>query len=284
MDRIKCSDSRVIHFFTNCKWTDCKTENDNGPAIFSNTAGVKLSVERCIFTDCYCEDYTNTYGGIVFVSSISSLTVKNSFFEYTKESPQTRHGGAIKAVQVPSMTIHDDTFSKCYAFTDGGGVDLVSCSTEDDTKKVINNCYFLQCRSKEGSGGGVCAMSNQYNNLITNSIFSHCSSVYGGGLYLFYSSYSPSSSTSEEFPVQFCFFNRNFLSSSDAWGNDATFESNGNYIPADDQPILLHCFSTSESFRVGYYADNKWSITDVNWLIQSNLSFIVLFSNELHTD
>ena len=87
--------------------------------------------------------------------------------------------------QIPSVTIHDNTFTKCYVWYDGGAIEIYKCSTEERTDTVINNFLFLNYKGDDGCGGRVCADNNkQYDNFLTNSLFSEYSDKYGGALYL----------------------------------------------------------------------------------------------------
>ena len=90
---------------------------------------------------------------------------------------------------IPSVTIHDDTFTQCYCTSRGGAVYIQSCLTEDDSFKVFDNCRFLKCQGDSDAGGGMFAYYNKhYNSFLTNTLFSECSNRGGRALYLCYSS------------------------------------------------------------------------------------------------
>ena len=162
---------------------------------------------------------------------------------------------------IKSVTAHDDTFTQCSVFSSGGAIYMYGCSEENEKIRTFHDCRFLVCKGDSGYGGGVRASSNkQYKYFLTNSLFSECSNWSDGALYLSYSSssYSTSSRTSKQYPVKNCFFNRNYLSDTDGYGNDVLF---WNYSPIDDPKIFLNCFSTSDSHRVGYgnYLSSKYN-------------------------
>ena len=58
-----------------------------------------------------------------------------------------------------------------------------------------------------------------------------------------------------------CFFNKNLFLTGGC-GNDVYIVD---FVPTDDSPIFLACFSTTTSNRVGY-CDDEYTSKDVIWL------------------
>ena len=276
MERVICFNTRTEYSFTYCKWTACKgPTGNNGGAIFSEAAEVSLSFDGCTFLDCSCDD--SQHGGIIYASQISSISLTDTFFEWTSSvNKQAYRGGALYLHTIPSVTINHDTFNKCYATFSGGAIWSYNCLTESTTKQVINNCRFITCRGVSDCGGSIHVDSKQYDNLITNSLFSDCSNFHAGALWLnsdCYSSHSPN-----KYPLKHCFFNRNYISDTSGYGNDAIIRATAAYTPTDAEPVFFCCFSTSDSNRVGYRKYNtingktEWTSKNVNWLPQANIN------------
>ena len=177
--------------FTNCRWIGCRSPSgQNCGAIYSNTSGVTLSFDKRVFSDCSC--YSTTYdGGSIYAHSASSLSVKNTSFKWTSTvDKQADDGGALYLHTITSVTIHDDTFTNCNITNSRGAVRIGYCSSTDSASEVINNCRFLNCHGDNFYGSRIHApLKNQYNNFITNSLFSGCSNLLDGALYIWYSSY-----------------------------------------------------------------------------------------------
>ena len=259
--------------FTYTDFCECSNYGNGGIVYFSfsTLSPTSLLFDHCVFTDCSCEDLSSDrFGGSLYVYNISSVSVSHSCFRWNKDTRQTSSGGALFFASVPSVSIYDDTFIKCCVASLGGAVYIYNCSTVSRTAKEIDDCRFFNCRGTEtyGWGGSMRAGSNhQYNNFITNSLFSGCSNYYGGAFFLSYpGSFSPSSYISSAmYPVKFCFFNKNFFLHGGA-ENDVVIFADISYTPTDDEPIFQHCFSTTSSNRVGYYISDGYLSKDVNWL------------------
>ena len=187
---------------------------------------------------------------------------------WNKNTKQAQYGGAIYLKTVLTVVIYDDVFSKSNITKSGSGVYMEDCLTISSTSKVIESSRFLNCQATADSyaGGGICLyLNNQYNNFVTNSLFSGCSGWFGGGVYLNYPSTTYKTSL-EQYPILFCFFNHNsFLRT--GGGNDVALRSNGNYVPSDTISLLLSCFSTTTSNRIGYY-NGAYASNNFYWLPQ----------------
>ena len=172
--------------FTNCKWTECISDDCDWGAVyvyFDFVEDFNASFDQCTFADCYCGSSNN--GGSIYATRSDSIYIKHSSFVWTKDTPQAGDGGAVYLSLIDSVTIQDDTFIKCYIYTSGGAIMLDCSSFYNSTETSIDNCVFLKCKGDNGCGGGVCTLLNyQYDNIITNSLFSECSNVFGGVLYL----------------------------------------------------------------------------------------------------
>ena len=273
MQRVNCSDTTVKHSFTNCTWRRCKcAAKDNGGAISADYRGLSLSIDKCIFSDCYCGNGYSGSGGAIFANSSSSLSVINSSFEWTIPQYQSINGGAIYLSSVPSVTVYDNTFTKCYTGTEGGAIEMKDCSTKSKPAKIINNCRFLHCHcnTEELGGGGGALYSyytQQYSNLITNCVFTNCSSFRGAAFSIYYPFEDPT--LFQDYSVMYCSFNKNHVLYN-GYGNDVMLQASGPYIPKDWEPLFFYCFSTSSSLRVGYTSNGNYYRTDVSWLPQMN--------------
>ena len=181
---------------------------------------------------------------------------------------QASSGGAIFLHTTPSVIILHDTFTKCFVSSDSGGVHTYRCSTSNCDNRLFDNCKFLYCTGLTGGAGGLYLYdNNQYNQVVTNSLFSQCSNYYGGALYLRYSlySYPPSSSSSGKYAVEYCYFNKNSFLAGGAGNDVAICAAGADYITEDDKQIFIFCLSNTLSDRVGY-ASRGYSSTDVSWL------------------
>ena len=278
----KILDSSGTYSFTNCKWKNCKSpsDNDRGGAICCSTPEVFISITMCTFIDCCCTESSNGHsGGTIYATDLASISVTNSLFQWTKSTPQAYLGGAMYLEKINSVDITDDSFTQFSINSTGGAIFIQSCSTESQSTPVINNCRFIKGIASNGRGGGVYAANiKQYDNFLTNSLFSECSAVSAGALWLQFSSY-PSSTSSEVYPVKNCFFNRNSLSRTNGYGNDVLIF--GCDIK-DENPLFLSCFSTSDSPRVGYYYYYSYESTDVSWLPLKPLMYVSTNGNDNH--
>ena len=256
-----------VYSFTLCIFSKIDGGSADGGAIYASGGTTELTVKDCAFIDCSSTSQTNYYsgGGAIYTESISSISVINSDFVWNKSSKQAYSGGALTVRFPSSTTIRDNTFTKCCIGSSGGAI-YIQSSSPDRTSTVIENCRILNCKGTTNGGGGICAHLNyQYNDLITECLFSLCTNYYGGGLYL----YHPTSS-SGQYPVHFCFFNKNSISKSGGYGNDVYLEW---YNPNNDPVVCFHCHSTSDSVRVGYRINHNDLIffsNDYIWLPQTN--------------
>ena len=178
--------------FSSCEWKDCRSDDGcNGDAIFSNTERVKLSCDTCSFTDCFCAS-SNKNGGSIYAQSISEISVAYSLFQCTSlMNEQAPDGGAICLYTVPSVTFHDASFIQCYVHGCEADVYMNQCSTKSGTRKVVDCCKFFSCKGVDNAGGGTCADNDQqYNNFVSNSLFSECADKWASALWLSYYSSS----------------------------------------------------------------------------------------------
>ena len=253
--------------FSHTDFIECSNDAHGGAIYlsFDDLSTTALSIDDCLFTDCYCQTPSNGQcGGSIYIESISSLSVAHSSFEWTySDTTQANYGGAMFLSDILFVTISDDTFTNCYVTYSGGAIYIQTCSSGSNTDRLMDDCRFFQCTGSSYAAGGVCIDNNkQYNNFLTNSLFSECSSIYGGALYLYYASSFYPSSSSEEHPVQFSFFNMNSFLSGGA-GNDIYFHD---YCPEDTIAIFQHCFSTTSLSRVVFWQSSAYLSTDVDWL------------------
>ena len=268
--------------FTFCIFSNLNGGNNYGGAIKCTGSNSRLSINKCTFTDCSCTSEASSYpGGAIYAQSISSFSVRHSIFEWDRDTQQAYDGGAICLYTIPSVTIHDNTFTKCYTTGLGGAIFLAESSTNAGTATIINNCKFLSCKGPFNGGGGVCDHhNNQYDNFVTDSIFCKCSTYRAGGFCIIhepYSHYPP------QYCTKYCFFTQNTAS----FGNDVFVEW---YNPDSDPLVCCHCFSTSDSDRVGYrpLINNYWGgdyrKTDRDWLPQTNTNSKVFDSRTTTTE
>ena len=245
--------------FTSCNFTSL-TSSDNGGAISLANSDSTLTVEQCSFTDCTAQ---NDCGGAVCIYRIRKASIIESLFLHciaTGGNHYGHGGGGIYLEGVGrNILISYSSFLDSSAQYDGGGVVVCSCSCTDGDEKTIQDSRFINCKGTRSDGGGIMANQNNYNVGIINTLFSGCSNCIGGGFDM-----SIPSSYSSPF-ITFCFFNHNTADH----GNDVGLESGFNA----DNPILLSCFSITDSMRVGYVSDRTWHNTDVDWLPQSTLRF-----------
>ena len=195
--------------FTSCEWKDCKSSTESyGGAIFAQTQGISLFIDRCIFKDCDCKyPSSNQFGGSIWAVSILCISVTNSIFEWTSTvNKMAWHGGGIYLNGIPTVTILNDLFSKCLVLYYAAGIYIEFCSTSSSTDNLIDNCRCFGCKGDSGVGGAVRIHHNyQYENSITNSLFCECKNTYGGALYLNYSgsSFPASSVSSDKYPLKY---------------------------------------------------------------------------------
>ena len=239
--------------FSSCIFSNVYAGRSGG-AIYASGGATNLIVKDCTFSDCSCSG-SNADGGSIYATNIYSFFVTNSLFEWTStDIKQVDDGGAMCLISVPSVTIHDVTFNMCYVINGGGAIYIHTSSSIDSTAKVIENCRVLNFKGASDCAGGIdVVVNNQYDNFITNSLFSQCSNNYGGALYINYGSTNYSSYSFGHYALKNCLFNKN--SASGGVGNDVYFYG---YTPNNETPIFQYCFSTSNSPRT--------NTLDVVWL------------------
>ena len=131
---------------------------------------------------------------------------------------------------------------------------------------MINNCRYIDCNATDTSpdGGTMLIWDNEELIQLSNCLFSICNSgKYGGAI-----DHSLSHYQSERYPIRYCFFKNN----TGIYGNDIYIA----FLPSDD--VCLHCYSNSESHRVGYWNNTYASSTDSNWLPQTPITINFYYS------
>ena len=105
--------------FNHTDFSECSND-DLGGAIylsFEELTQISLSINDSTFTNCYCEDpSSNQFGDSMYAYNISFLSATHSFLAWSStDNQQAFHGGAMYLYNIPSVTIHDDTFTMCYS-------------------------------------------------------------------------------------------------------------------------------------------------------------------------
>ena len=260
--------------FTFCSFSHLAGGNTNGGAItFTSTVqktSSSLEVSYTTFSDCSANE-----GGAIHASTIQKITVTQSLFLRCSSSNTADNtgGGGINIDNIKiTLSISNNNFISCTAKASGGCICIRSCSA--NTKKIdaINSCRFINCHATDTlpDGAGVCVWGTEELIGVMSSLFSLCSTSFGGALFYYLYNYRKSA-----FPIRYCFLNAN----TGTFGSDLAI---WNYLPkteADDYALLFHCFSTSASYRIGYYYNQIWSKTDANWLFKGVLKYHQLFVN-----
>ena len=247
------------HTFINCSWDNAESIN-TGCAIYfllySPDSSASLNIKRCSFFHCHSSG--TVAGGAIHVQYIHSITISASvFYDCSCGSYESFEGGAILLSYINSQTsIKDCLFLFCESPDDGGACGIYYC--DSSLLYTVDSCCYIQCKGIEdgnSQGGGIMFFQNPGNQASTNCLFSKLEAYYGGAIYLNLPNYIPNS-----FPVKFCFFNKNSKLTT-GYGNDACFYE---LTPNNHDAMFEHSFSTSDSYRVGYFDNNHWDRTDVD--------------------
>ena len=248
-------DSSYSYSFKLCSWDSCIREP--GGAISSTTPGASITITACTINNCNSTkpNTTPTYsynGGAIYANGIKEFAVSSSSFICCC-APQTTHdnggAGGIFAYDIKTtVSLSSSHFISCFAGAAGGGAHFESIKTSSVGPQTVNNCRFVQCVAEGISpdGGGLNLWYSTYTPGCSNCLFSQCEAQWGGGLD-FTSNGSP-----DRHPIRFSFFNNNSVISGGS-GKDIYF-----YSPQGTP--CLHCFSTTESPRIGGASaqDNDW--------------------------
>ena len=238
--------------FVSCKWSSCNAD-DAGAAIKCTGINTVLAIEKCSFISCSAYEM----GGAIYTSSIHTLDVQQSLFYKGSTSTKVNNQGSgaiwINCIQ-EKLSVSENSFISCTSKASGGASIVKDCS-ENIRGQAIQYCRNIDCNATDESpdGGAVWISSNSALIGLLNCLFSKCNSYNGGAVYHYLSHYQSGSN-----PIRYCFFNKNTGEN----GNDATFYK---FSPDNDQPVFLHCYSTTELNRIGYYDNNNWYQTDVDW-------------------
>ncbi|KAA6401104.1 MAG: hypothetical protein EZS28_003373, partial [Streblomastix strix] len=204
----------------NSKFTNCKSTNGKGGAIFSDITGqpyqkstVQIS-NQVEFVDCEsssdggavysdmkllsdlqvsgvkftrCKSNSGKGGGICAVSSYSDSSLQiTDLIEFTNCN-SSLEGGAIYAILAGTNTLKlsQITFTNCKSLTEKGGAIYSEFSGTNANAMPIDEIQMNQCQS-ELNGGGIYATITGTKSLKLSKItFSNCRSVSGkgGGIY-----------------------------------------------------------------------------------------------------
>ena len=204
-----------------------------------NKASTSLEVSHSTFTECYA-----TEGAGIYVNGISSIKVSSSLF-YNCGNISTERGGGICMRSVSSHYIIDNHFVSLRSSYDAGALLFSECTQNYKSLTVNNNRFLLcKCSGTEGSSGGAVEAWSNACPRFGNCLFSQCSGIGGGSLWLFGVYPSPT--------LSFSFFHNNTGTSE--YGHDCRLADGGG------QNVFLHCFSeTHYSPRVSPPGhDNDW--------------------------
>ena len=253
--------------FSYTDFFSCSTSGDGG-AIVCSASGASLSIEDCTFIDCICT--TSYHGAAIFAKSLSLVSVTSSLFLWNTNVQQAHCGAALFLHTVSSVAVHEDTVIHSYVLHDGGAVDIENGVSADIGKKTFYNCRFIHCRGAESNGGAIFVYQNNYNDFLTNSLFSSCSNNQAGAVLLCDSTY-----TGSRYPIQFCLFHANSATSN---GKDILFSN----IQSSTYPIS-HSFTTSSGGNRVY--PEHWDTTKQqdNWFPDGIEVFILTDSTQENT-
>ena len=253
-------DHSSTHNFISCLWRNCLAAL-GGAISFRSLTESSLIMNKCTFYSCGSSSSSvwTDGGGAISAFNVRSVSLSGCLF--VSCSHTSGSGGGINMYTILHQAyINYCVFISCSAWDDGG------CAAIWDSKALDNpiaclNCRFIKGTAKgSGSGsGGHLIFFNTYYIACSNCLFSD-SEADLGAFYFLYSSYC-----SGKYPLIFSFFNNN---SAAKHGNDAALD---NYAPNDNNPLFLHCASTSSPNRVGFWYNNRWDKTDVIWLPLNNI-------------
>ena len=239
--------------FTSRSWNGCSS-TQGGAICFANQTTSSLTVKQCTFYNCNSSStgWVNG-GGAIHCYNVYSVSLL--FCSFISCSATAGSGGGVNMYTIIQQPyIHTCDFISCFACDDGGGINVWYSNAMDD-KLACKDCRFIKETvkgSRDPSGG--CLLYYPSNGLIcANSLFSNSEAYYGGAFYILYTNYP-----SGMYPLQFCFFNTN----KGTVGNDITLDK---YVQHNTNLVLKHCFSTSNSDRIGYY-NNAPATSKDNWL------------------
>ena len=249
--------------FTSCTF-DSMSANDYGGAIYlsglNQYSSLSLALDGCQFKYCSSAD-----GGAIYADLISKLDVTRSIFLGCTSSDSTDNegGGAIYIHSLLNhLSLNDNHFISCSSQSSGGAVYTFGCGSNVKGANIFNDCIFLSCKapSTEADGGALLIWSNSQILGLVNSVFSFCSSYYGGALTDDFNGLS-----SSQHPIQFCLFYTN----TGKYGNDVLLDS----FDISQGCVFLHSFSNSYRKRVAYPGDFDCDNYIDSWLPQGSIYF-----------
>ena len=247
-------DDSPTHTFKSCSWKDC-SDSLGGAISFRDHTASSLIVTQCVF--CSCKSTSSewmTGGGAIHCYKVSSVSINFSSFFSCSCSGGGSGGINLCYIQnQPSLWKCD--IIACSASADGGGISVWHSYAKDDqlicTQCRIINCY-LTTEINNGYtfvGGAIILWMNTDLLKCSDSLFA-CNTGWGGGAYA-----NDHNLAAQNYALSFCFFHQN----KGTCGNDIYLSSLPSYS------ACLHCFSTSDSDRIGYYSGHFTS-TNTNWL------------------
>ena len=155
-------------------------------------------------------------------------------------------------------------FLFCYADDDGAGLSIWN-SNSALSSVACTNSRFIGCNvinsnnnNMDPLGAGIIFWNNSAIMKCSSILFSDNEAFIGGA---YGTNSNPSSGI---YLLSFSFFHRNI----GTFGNDAAIAY---FSPTSSETLFQHCFSISDSNRVGYISGGSWQNTDVNWLPQSSI-------------
>ena len=244
--------------FTDTAFLRCSIDG-NGSAISFSISGGKLAVIGCTFAQCisYTSGDDGNGGGAIYANGVAKIEVSfSSFISCACYSTDGCDGGAIEIYKLTSQPmITQCIFLLCHADDDGGTVSVFNSSS--DNTLVCTDCRIIHCTvplnddNRAGpTSGGIVFWYNDNPMNYANILFTDSEGMYGGA-------YSTDNITvAPDYLLRYCFFNRN----RGPIGNDIYLS------PLSSIPPFLHCISTSEPGRIGYWNDTEYTSTDADWL------------------
>ena len=244
--------------FASCVWRNCKADYGGGIYLNVSNSGVSLTVTKSEFHSCEADPYR---GGGIYVEGIGSLQVRDSLFHKCSAGGFDDYGGG--GIEVNTCgeypLIEDTSFISCQSGSDGAGMGIWSPPFYHKT--CLLNSRFVSCRAapfgNDNDGASLMVWNSSALICISNSIFAHSHSEYRGGAVTQYIFNNASHSSSIHLFL-FCFFKDN--SAEFKPGNDVYFHD---WIPSNP---FLHCFSTTQEYRISYYSSRDYHFDKDNWL------------------
>ena len=250
--------------FTNTDFLRCSTDGNGGAILLEDPEDSTLTVSCCTFSSCTCTTSGSddgTGGGAIYASGVSQVLISSSFFlSCSCSSTYGCDGGAVELWNILSQPFATNcVFVLCHADDDGGGLSVWNSKALN--RVVCKDSSFLHCDCGDGGGGFI--LWENFDILQGYNLLFSSNDAETGGAYVF-----DCSRGTPDYSLCFCFFNRNTAAHH---GTDAAFAY---FSPDTQKALLMHCFSTSDSHRIGYCDDYDWYTTDVDWISQDIITYI----------